>query len=241
MIFFALKLLFAHLLGDFVFQSGKGVQDKRVKKYRSSFLYWHIGIHAILLILLLEFQFIYWKGILGILISHYLIDLAKIFLDKKGNSIILFFLDQLAHLIVILLIINYYHPFTIEFDAIYNSNTLLFGVSLITVTYVSSIIMMQLMSSWKLEGNNESDSLPRAGKYIGMLERLLVFCFIVLQQWAAIGWLLTAKSVFRFSDLTRSKDRKLTEYILIGTLLSFGLAILIGLVYLFIQENLPPA
>ncbi len=65
-----------------------------------------------------------------------------------------------------------------------------------------------------------------------MLERLLVFSFILLNQWEAIGFLLAAKSVFRFGDLTNAKDRQLTEYILIGTLLSFGIAIIISLTYL---------
>jgi len=59
MIFFALKLLMAHILGDFVLQPDKWVQDKRAKKHRSSFLYWHIALHTILLILLLEFEFTY--------------------------------------------------------------------------------------------------------------------------------------------------------------------------------------
>ena len=237
MIFFALKLLMAHILGDFVLQPDKWVQDKRAKKHRSSFLYWHIALHTILLILLLEFQFTYWKGILVIPISHYLIDLTKIILENRIHSKLLFSLDQLAHILVILLTVNYYFPFIIDFDLIYNAKTVLFGISLISVTFVVSIVMKQLMNSWKLDENNEKDSLPRAGKYIGMLERLLVFSFIVLQQWQAIGWLITAKSVFRFSDLTRAKDRKLTEYILIGTLLSFGFALFIGLAYVYIQEH----
>ena len=98
--------------------------------------------------------------------------------------------------------------------------------------------MRLLMDRWQLPEDNEEDSLPKAGKYIGMLERLLVFGFIVLQQWAAIGWLIAAKSILRFSDLSRAKDRKLTEYVLIGTLLSFGLAIATGLFYLFIKDFL---
>lgn len=67
--------------------------------------------------------------------------------------------------------------------------------------------------------------LLSAGKYIGILQRLFVLGFILLNQWSSIGLLIAAKSVFRFSDLSRAKDRKLTEYILIGTLISFGLAI----------------
>jgi len=49
----------------------------------------------------------------------------------------------------------------------------------------------------------------------------------------AIGFLLAAKSIFRFGDLKEAKDRKLTEYVLIGTLLSFGLALLTGLLVQF--------
>ncbi|HLV52538.1 MAG TPA: hypothetical protein VKY29_00860, partial [Cryomorphaceae bacterium] len=50
-------------------------------------------------------------------------------------------------------------------------------------------------------------------------------------QWAAIGFLMAAKSIFRFGDLTRAKDRRLTEYILIGTFLSFGIALAVGMLY----------
>ncbi|MFT5281545.1 MAG: hypothetical protein ACI94Z_000368, partial [Yoonia sp.] len=38
------------------------------------------------------------------------------------------------------------------------------------------------------------------------------------------------KSVFRFGDMRRQTDRKLTEYIMLGTLLSFTFALLIGLI-----------
>ena len=64
---------------------------------------------------------------------------------------------------------------------------------------------------------------------IGILERLLVFLFILLDRWEAIGLLIAAKSVFRFNDLKESNNRKWTEYILIGTLLSFGMAMAAGL------------
>jgi hypothetical protein len=45
----------------------------------------------------------------------------------------------------------------------------------------------------------------------------------------AVGFLLAAKSVFRFGDLKDDHDRMRTEYVLIGTLLSFGIAIGISL------------
>lgn len=63
-----------------------------------------------------------------------------------------------------------------------------------------------------------------------MLERLLILLFVLIGQWAGVGFLLAAKSIFRFGDLNEAQDRKLTEYIMIGTLLSFGIAMLGALV-----------
>ncbi|WP_435525137.1 hypothetical protein [Chryseobacterium indoltheticum] len=57
----------------------------------------------------------------------------------------------------------------------------------------------------------------------------MVFTFIVVNHWEGVGFMIAAKSVFRFSDLARSKTGKLTEYVLIGTLLSFGIAVLAGI------------
>jgi hypothetical protein len=74
------------------------------------------------------------------------------------------------------------------------------------------------------------ESLQNAGKWIGVLERLLVLTFVLVDQWAAIGFLLAAKSVFRFGDLKNDRDRMKTEYILIGTLLSFTFTIGIGII-----------
>ena len=47
-----------------------------------------------------------------------------------------------------------------------------------------------------------------------------------------IGFLLAAKSVFRFGELTKAKEVKITEYVLIGALSSFTIAILTGAVAL---------
>ena len=40
--------------------------------------------------------------------------------------------------------------------------------------------------------------------------------------------ILAGDAIFRFGDLKEAKDRKLTELVLIGTLLSFSSAIFIG-------------
>jgi hypothetical protein len=84
--------------------------------------------------------------------------------------------------------------------------------------------------------NNIGLGNDNAGKIIGMLERLFIFGFVVSNFWEGIGFLLAAKSIFRFGDLKENKEIKQTEYILIGTLLSFGLAIAISKLYLNILK-----
>jgi hypothetical protein len=108
----------------------------------------------------------------------------------------------------------------------------MFLLAVLFLSYPSSIIMKVIFSKWNLSKIvSEKESLEDAGTYIGILERILVFIFIVLNQWAAVGFLITAKSVFRFGDLSAAKERKLTEYVLIGTLISFGIAIITGLIF----------
>lgn len=238
MIAFAFKLIFAHLLGDFLFQPDRWVAQKRQKKEGSPLLYLHIAVHALATLLLLGFNLSYWLGITIILISHYLIDLSKLYLENPNNKGSLFIFDQVAHLLVIAGVVYAYHPFDFEFGQLLEPAVLLMLICFVFLGPVAAIIMRLLMSRWVLSEDDEKDSLPQAGKYIGILERLLVFGFIVLQQWQAIGWLIAAKSILRFSDLSRAKDRKLTEYVLIGTLLSFTLAIITGLLYLFLSQKI---
>ncbi len=237
MIALTIKLILSHLLGDFLFQSNTWVQDKETKKYKSLYLYLHIIIHTILLFVILQFKMKYWLGILIISISHFGIDLLKVNLKSKINHKLLFVLDQMFHLYVIALVVYYYHQYSIDFDLVYNSKTLLFLVFLILTTLVSSIIMKLFISQWNVsEYSTPENSLHKAGTYIGMLERLFIFIFIVIGRWEVIGFLLAAKSVFRYGDLSKAGDRKLTEYILIGTLLSFGLAMLIGITYTYLVQ-----
>ena len=238
MIDLTIKLLIAHIIGDFVLQPNKWVQAKKEKAFRSKYFYLHGFIHLLSLFVLLGFNWSYWPSIVAIVVSHLVIDLFKLNLEKKLNPRLLFTLDQLLHLAVIGIIVYINTPFKIEFKKIYSTELLLLILAILIITFVSAIVMKTIMSKWILEEDKSEDSLENAGKYIGILERLFVFGFILLNQWSAIGLLIAAKSVFRFGDLSRAKDRKLTEYILIGTLISFGLAISVGLLYQYLSLRL---
>jgi hypothetical protein len=235
-----LKFLLAHILGDFVFQSEKWINDKEENKVKSVKLYFHIGIHAILLLIIIQFNLQeYWLGILLIIISHYAIDLLKLYLQKKNTKRIWFFTDQVLHLFILVIAASIYTNFSFLPKNIITEKSLLLLIFTLLVMNVAAIIIKLIITQWNPEKKKENDdSLAKAGRYIGVLERLLVFTFVITNHWSAIGFLLAAKSVFRFGDLTSSKDRKLTEYILIGTLLSFGFAILLGVLYLYISTLL---
>ncbi len=235
-----IKLILAHIIGDFVLQPDRWVKDKKERKHRSPYLYWHTIIHALALMVTLQFNTKYWLGILVITFSHLLIDVLKLNLKDKVNERILFFSDQLAHLLIIAMVVGIYEDYAIDTRALYAPEILLLITAILVVTVVSAIVIKVIITKWELEEDPNEDSLENAGKYIGMLERLFVFGFVVTNHWQTIGFLIAAKSVFRFGDLSKSKDRKLTEYILIGTLLSFGFAITTALVYKYIAGLIVP-
>lgn len=67
--------------------------------------------------------------------------------------------------------------------------------------------------------------LAEGGRIIGYAERLLIYVFVLADAPTAIGFLVTAKSLFRFGEITGNQKRKHAEYIIIGTLVSFAYAV----------------
>ncbi len=234
-----IKLLLAHLVGDFLLQPKSWVEEKEQHKAKSLKLYMHIAIHG-LLVLIVLWDFNHWLVALLLMVFHGIIDAVKLLGQRENNKSTWFFMDQVFHILSILgCWVLFFKPEN-NFNLLAEGSSIwIYSVALLFITVVSGILMRELMSSWsKALNDGQSESLNNAGKYIGMLERIFVFTFVVTDNWEGIGFLLAAKSVFRFGDLKESKDRKLTEYILIGTLLSFGIAVATGLVTLKLIEIL---
>jgi hypothetical protein len=70
-------------------------------------------------------------------------------------------------------------------------------------------------------GSEAPRGLANAGRIIGQLERLLIFLMVFSGDTAGVGFLVAAKSIFRFGELKDPSNRMEAEYILIGTLVSF--------------------
>jgi hypothetical protein len=231
------KLILAHILGDFLMQPNSWVKAKEEKKGLAWQLYAHVLIHASLILLLL-FDITDWKLVVIIAFSHLIIDYIKLKFQTENSKITWFIVDQIMHLVVIIFLGMYWQNKENELLELLLSNSFItLATAILFLTQPVSIIMSVLVKPWSDTIPNEKEqSLKNAGKYIGILERLLVFLFICTNHFEAVGFLLATKSVFRFGDLKESKERKLTEYILIGTLLSFGIALLVGLVTQYLLQ-----
>lgn len=232
-----LLLLFAHLLGDFYFQPLSWVKDRLKLHYKSPKLQLHVSVHMLLsLAAILIWQWSYgWPHdslmavALALLIglSHFLIDVAK---SYSSNGLAAFLLDQLAHLALLLMLWSAYTGNWQWWPPQLSQHHLVLLLAYLLVLTPTSVLIGQLLRSWR----PELLALPvhgllAGGHYIGMLERALLLTFVLLDQFGAIGFLLAAKSIFRFGDLSRAQDVKLTEYVLLGTLLSVSLSLGIGL------------
>ncbi|MDT0690074.1 DUF3307 domain-containing protein [Salegentibacter sp. F188] len=227
-----LQLLLAHILTDFVFQPTAWVVHKRKKKARSFHLYIHSLLAGLLTYILLQ-QWDLWYVALFIALTHFGIDLWK--LNHKKDNLRIFLLDQLFHFIIILLswiyIINSFGeilPFLK--NSLSSSAFLAISIGYLLVIFPVGFLIGKATKRWhnELSTDGKTGSLEAAGRYIGIFERILVLTFILTNNFSAIGFLIAAKSILRFSDKSEAGARKQTEYVLIGTLMSFAITIIIG-------------
>jgi len=234
-----LQLLLAHILTDFVLQPKSWINHKRKHKGKSYILFLHALLAGFLAYLFLQ-QANWWYVALFISLTHYVIDWWKIL--QKTDNLKYFLLDQLFHLIVLIIAWLYLTqgfekliPFLL--DLLNSPKILAVIAAYLIVVFPAGFLIGKATKRWQdeIETTNKNNSLEAAGRFIGIFERILVLTFILTYNFAAIGFLIAAKSILRFSDKTETGARKQTEYVLIGTLMSFAITILLGLlIYYFV-------
>jgi hypothetical protein len=247
-------MVIAHILGDFYLQCDKWVDDKKTSGWRSKKLYCHSALVAVLTYVFSGIWIALWI-IPVIFFSHALIDLLKLYLDERIEKCPLtYILDQGLHLAVLVItaylagiIYGPYSTFLIP-EFLSNPALLLVIIAYLLIITPSGFFIRDILSPYreivrrkeeedkKLSGEQnsaaDSNNLDNAGKLIGYLERILVLTFVLIGQYAAIGFLITAKSIFRFRE-----DRTyLVEYYLLGTFLSIAVVLLIGLAVVFASD-----
>jgi uncharacterized protein DUF3307 len=229
-----LQWIAAHLFADFVLQSKKLVHQKRERKAASWFLYVHCLIQAALVYLFLPNKSL-WIIPVIIFVTHYIIDLWKVY--QKENAIT-FTIDQVLHILVLIIVWMIFYQSVNWVNIIFTRLLINYNFWLITIAYLFTIFPLAYLlgystQRWRkdIEQNTErsSTSLSEAGKWIGVFERILVLTFVINNHFEGIGFLIAAKSILRFNDIKGDNMRKEAEYVLIGTLMSFASSIIIGI------------
>jgi hypothetical protein len=214
-----LPMLTGHLVADFWLQPGAWVQHKRKNGWKSEKLLIHAGL-ASLLPVLFTFQLNLWWFFPVIFVVHFITDLFK---SKMPDTIPSFLLDQLLHITLLFVLAVYATEANISENL---TRFWIYAAGFVLITNPMGIFTGLFLNV--VIPNKSRTNKPDASAWIGILERILILIFILSNQFAAIGFLIAAKSIFRFND-TREDGIKKAEYFLLGTLISFTLAIVVGL------------
>lgn len=241
--------LIAHFLGDFILQPGKLVQAKNEK---NRYIVIHSVIYSVLFMIALSMFLSITETLIAtviVFILHFLIDWLRVKSDNETRSnkfrFISFILDQISHIIIILLINSLVYTvsenpnnFVLYFNQIFTTVDAKY-IALIILSYIiiltpSSVLIKHFLSVLfnDEEGEDiESSNNSSVGAVIGMLERVLILTLGLLGLYSSIAIVIAAKSLARFKQL---EDRDFAEKYLVGTLLSLVIAIIcISMVTLF--------
>lgn len=237
-------LLFAHLAGDFIFQPLAWVDERYEKHWKSKWLCMHVLVHialsltALFILMPASWSLLGFALIIGA--THWLIDVLKSYSDK--NKIIWFVLDQTFHLLVIFLvwiaISNQWSILASLIPTLLSEKIMFILIAYFIVIWPFSIAISIICKSWS-DQMDTMGALPNAGKRIGQIERFLILTFILANEFAAIGFLLAAKSILRFGDSKEPNHRKINEYVLVGTMISFSMTIAFGMLVKMLVSSHP--
>lgn len=195
-------------------------------------------------------------ALISLIITLIIFQLIYYFIEQKTKSINMWrFTSLLIYLIIIefysssILKIDFnvsaiqfvsnlknIFPFFQSIELIQNNKFLLIFLSLLLLMNESNFFIRTLFDLLKLNlsispqdssGNKKSDiDELKAGRIIGILERIIIFIFIYFDSYGAVGFVLAAKTFARFKKLD---DQTFAEYVLIGTLVSSLISICVTL------------
>lgn len=236
--------IFAHSVGDFIFQTDKMAQEKS-DMVKIAFLKHGFFVFIILFPMLLlrcEFKVMLLYSLV-ITILHIGVDYLICGIQNKYQQFqewILFLIDQTIHLLIIFIGWDFlFNPKTVLIFNQISKNTysehmkikilniiLIYGIIYLFFGIGSGYFISKLLKSTKLVNNNEgltellnnNEGLKKAGKLIGILERILIITLVINNSISAIGFVIAAKSIARYDKITTSKE--FSEYYLIGTFAS---------------------
>lgn len=230
-------LVIAHFLADFTFQSTRLAYCKL--NSNRDFLC-HASIYAFILLIAI-FPFVkFSRAIIPyiiIIISHSFIDWIRINVDKKFKgkqtiTFISFIMDQILHVLILIVL---YHAFNLGVETTelycliqqwpYFNNLVIYCLVFIILWDPTAVFIKKIFIYISNENNyvQENNDL-QVGRIIGKLERIIISILILNNQYSAVGFVLTAKSIARYKQL---EEKNFAEKYLVGTLTSVLIAIIV--------------
>lgn len=230
------RLLLALFVSDFFLQNGWLIKSK---KY-----IWGLVLHCLIyfaVMLIFTANLLSAKVILTLLILtflHGVVDYGKNLLHPllDNKEWLLFLVDQLIHIITIILAV-WFISIT---DRIYIlscvnrlSVDLMFQyLILFTITVFGGIFFTDSILKVILKEIYEKDNHQyRASRFIGMSERFLITIAVLIGHYELIGFLIAAKSLMRLPEIQDRNTENYSNYILVGTLVSYSWALSIALLF----------
>ncbi len=235
-----------HLIGDILLQ-GKHLAKSKGQEFGSQILHSVVStMGSVLCYWVCDPGF--WLVYFALFVGHVFIDEIKCKLDRYNSSLKLLVIDQVVHLVFIGLLcvaVWYqniikpefsYSPFfeSLSTQVAVNAALILSG-GILAVQFGSNLIQ-KAMAKYVDRGEEACDKISQntSGKVIGKLERSIAYLLIISGNTVVVGLLFLAKSILKFDEIKHTKQ---AEYIIIGSLMSFGWAIALGLLvrYLITQ------
>lgn len=243
-----LALLLGHLLADFPLQTDRMVEQKRqglfIGYFNHALIYYLSSATAVGLFTPVRPIFFRFLAVmLALVVIHLILDWAKISLIRSGKvaeTAWTFLLDQVLHAATVagaswVILPSPWTDLTTATGWLQSpSGGRLMVTAIIYIAvifgggYVIRYSTQPLLAQLPTGSSKSPEQLKNAGLYIGWLERFLILTALALKTPALVGFILAAKSIVRFPEI---RDARLfAEYFLVGTLLSFAIAVTGGFI-----------
>jgi hypothetical protein len=231
-----LKLMVAHLAGDYPLQTSRIAQEKG----RPAALAQHLAVHALLLALVgltepMELRL--WLGLLLVLAAHGAIDAWTV--RRQPRDLGHLAADQGLHLASLIAGAAIARPDQLPDGAgaltslLQSGSTWIVAAGVLIVVPAGATVIGRWVSPFRVALSDASREqlagLEFAGRWIGMLERFVIFVAVLARVEALIGFVIAAKAVLRLPEARERWSRELAEYYLVGSLASLGWAMVAGL------------
>jgi Protein of unknown function (DUF3307) len=230
-----LKLVLAHLAGDYLVQS----RDVALGKHRASLLGMHLALHGALLLMVAwtEPQTLrLWIALAVLLAAHGAIDAWTS--RRTPRDLRLLTLDQGLHAVTLFAAVWIARPEqgaaisgTLA-AAVRDPRAWTIGAGALGAVWAGAVLVGRIVAPFAAAlgkaGEAGRPGLERAGWTIGVLERALVFLAMLLRAEALVGFVIAAKAILRLPEARDPAHRALAEYYLVGSLASVFWAVLLG-------------